>query len=152
MRVTCIRDKRGEIPSTDLILKLERLLNSAMKKNGFISDAQAITRSSMKIGLHMCSFRIDPLVHGHNADKGYIGSRCKAGFKRTTIPTWSQREEFNHMVNDVFDSLKLSARIMSGPFTIRSKSTGRVDLWFPCQAYNGGDRLFEIVSMDEVAA
>ena len=143
MKVTSIRTRTGEIPSTHTMLILESMLKNAMKKNGFISDAQAITRTSMKIGLHMCSFRIDVNVHGYNQDVGYIGSRCKAGFKRTSIPTWSQREDFNHMVNDCFDRLKLSATIKSGTFVIRTKE-GRVNAWSSSDAYNGGERLFEI--------
>lgn len=149
MRATCIRTKTGELPSTDQILALEKLLKKKMHEKGFISDAKTLTRSSMKIGLHMCSFRIDTRIHGHNADVGYIGSRCKAGYKRTTIPTWNQREEFNHLVNDCFDKLKLNAKIMSGPFKIRCKTMGRINEWNSMNAYNGGERLFEIKPLEE---
>jgi hypothetical protein len=151
MKVTCIRDSNGLVPSTDLILTLERLLKQRFKAAGFISVVNANTRVSMKIGLHMCSFRIDPSSHGYNADTGYIGSRCKAGYKRTTIPTWKQREEFNHIINDCFDLLQLSAQIKSGPFVVRDKRSGRVNEWSSMDAYNGGDRLFEIRDLWEVA-
>lgn len=148
MRATNIRTKSNEIPSTDTILRLEKLLKSKMHKLGFISNATPLTRSSMKIGLHMCSFRIDTRVHGYNADIGYIGSRCKAGYKRTSIPTWKQREDFNHMVNDCFDRLGLSARIMSGNFKIRDAKEGRVNEWSPMDGYGGGERLFEIRELE----
>ena len=149
MKVTCMK-LNGDLPHTDILLRLEYHLKAVMKENGFVSNAQIITRSSMKIGLHMCSFRIDPLVHGHNADIGYVGSRCKAGFKRTNIPTWKQREQFNYMVNDAFDYFEIAAQIWSGCFEIRNKTTGRINEWSSLNAYGGGDRLFEIKDIDEV--
>lgn len=143
MRATKIRTNKGEVPSTDTMLKLEQLLKKAMTKQGFISNAAALSRTGMKIGLRMCSFRIDTTKHGYNEDRGRIGSSCKAGYKRTSIPTWEQREEFNHMVNDCFDKLKLSAKIKSGPFVVRNGV--RVNEWNPNDAHFGGQRLFEIV-------
>lgn len=145
MKVTSIRTHKGKIPSTDTILKLEKSLKNAMTKLGFISDVTLNTRTSIKIGLHMCSFRIDTTKHGHNADYGNCGIRTVKGYRLTSIPTWSQREQFNHMVNDCFDKLKLDAQIKSGAFPIRDKKTGRVNQWSPTTyAYSGGNRLFEI--------
>jgi hypothetical protein len=141
-----MRTDKNEIPSTDVILALEKALKTAFTKSGFISDAKADSRVAMKIGLHMRSFRIDVSKLGHNRDYGYVGLRCKAGYKLTDSPTWSQREDFNHLVNDVFDRFKLSAQIKSGTFVVRSKSTGRVYQWSSTNAYNGGERLFEIKS------
>lgn len=143
MKATHIRTVKGEIPSSETVLKLERLLLKKIKSIGFISNVTILTRSAVKIGLHMCSFRIDPAVHGHNEDYGYCGSRTKKGFKRTCIPTWGQREDFNHLVNDCFDELSLSARIMSGPFKVRDLKEGRVNEWSP-SVTPYSDRLFEI--------
>ena len=128
MKVTNIRTHKGEVPSTDTLLKLERCLLAKFKRAGFVSGVELKTRTRMKIGMHMCSFRIDTAKLGHNADRGYIGRRCKAGFKRTTIPTWSQRDAFNHIVNDCFDKFRLTARIVSGPYTIRV-GLHRVNAW-----------------------
>ncbi len=90
----------------------------------------------LKIGLHMCSFRINPEVHGYN---GRIDrySKTVAGYKRTAVPTWNQREDFNHLINEVFDTWKLSAVIKSGPYTVRTKS-GAVTNWNPIgQGFHG---------------
>ncbi len=144
MKATRIRDHKGEVPSTELILKLEKLLLKEMKAHGYISGVEIKTRTEIKIGLHMCSFRIDTQIHGHNADYSHVGRMCKAGYKRTSIPTWSQREDFNHMVNRCFNKLKLSAKIVSGPFLVRSHETGEIINWSSHDAYCGGTRLFQI--------
>jgi hypothetical protein len=150
MNATRIRTRSGEIPSTDLLLKLEKRLNAAFKRSGFETQVTLKTRSALKIGLHMCSFRIDPEKLGYNADRGFCGSRCSAGFKRTRTPTWEQRESFNHLVNDAFDALKLSARIKSGPFLVRSALMGRVNVWSLSDLPNT-KVLLRIKSLSEVA-
>ena len=148
MLVTSIRTKSGELPSTDTLLKLTATLERAFARAGFITNVEPganDSRSNMKIGLHMRSFRIDKAVLGPNADHSCSGRMCKAGYKLTDIPTWAQRESFNHIVNDAFDKLKLSARIKSGEFLIRDKVHGRVNEWNSSNA-----RSFEIKALKAV--
>lgn len=129
MRVTMMRDKSGELPSTDTLLKLERELKRRFDRAGFITGITfGDTRSSMKIGLHMRSFRIDVAKLGHNADHSQSGRMCKVGYKRTDVPTWSQRVEFNNIINNAFDRFGLSARIVSGEYEVRSRM-GRINIW-----------------------
>jgi hypothetical protein len=54
----------------------------------------------------------------------YPVHRSVAGWKRTNIPTWDQRVEFNNIVNEVFDSHSATANIKSGVFTVRTVEDG----------------------------
>lgn len=146
MKITKMRTNTNELPSTDTLLKLEKMLNSKFKQAGFVTNVTlGESRSNMKIGLHMKSFTIDPNVCGQNADVGMVGRMCKKGYKTTTIPTWSQREQFNHIVNDCFDKLKINAKIVSGEYVVRDLS-GRVNEWLATN-----ERAFEIKTLNEVA-
>lgn len=90
---------------------------------GFITEVEIKNPSSIKIGLHMSSFRIDAKKLGYNAK---LDDRSESkGYKRTCVPHWGQRVKFNDTVNDVFDNFKLSARIQSGCYRVRSKDSGR---------------------------
>lgn len=126
-----IRTRKNELPSTDLMLDLERTLARRLEKAGFMTRVEAKTRSCLKIGLHRASFRINKAKLGSNARVQYQYGRSKKGYVRTDVPTWEQRVEFNDIVNDVFDRFKLSARIKSGIFSIRDRKTGRFgeDMW-----------------------
>lgn len=112
MKVTKMR-VNNEIPSTDLVLKVELALNKAFKKAGFITDVIVLTRTSMKIGLWMRTFNLDTTKHDRNLQVNPWQS------KLTKLPNWNQRVEFNNIVNEVFNKFKVSANIKSGPFTIR---------------------------------
>ena len=130
MRVTNIRNKFGnkltELQMQHLLTKLAGKIRQA----GFITEVERINASSIRIGLHMKSFTVDVARLGYNARvHGWSAKRSTKGYVRTNIPTWEQREVFNHIVNDVFDSLKYSARITSGEYLIRDKSSGRVNEW-----------------------
>lgn len=149
MKATKIRDSKSQIPTTETILKLERMLKAGFITAGFITAVDTLTRTSIKIGLHMSSFRIDTVKLGHNADYSrYAAEKCKAGYKRTDTPTWAQREQFNHIVNDCFDRLGLSANIRSGDFTIREYSFGRKNNWSSF-ASHWGERAMEIRSLKQ---
>lgn len=130
MRVTGIRtkdfkDKLVKPCPMQLNELCETIVYKALRA-GFLTEAHTLTGTSIKIGLHMCSFRIDVNKLGHNARLGKFIDSPK-GYKRTNAPTWDQRVEFNDLVNDVFDNANLSARIMSGSFQVRNKCTGRRD-------------------------
>lgn len=125
MKATSIRNNKNEVISTELALKIERELSSRFEKKGFITKVEVLTRTTIKIGLHMCSFRIDTHKLGSNARVGSNYANTKKGYVRTSVPTWQQRVEFNNIINNVFDKYKLNASIKSGPFTVRDKKLGR---------------------------
>src|SRR5690606_29332298 len=121
---------------------LESLCNEIVAEaasEGFITESHVKSGTSVKIGLHMRSFRIDTQMLGHNARVGnaaygWNGNQSPKGYKRTDVPTWEQREDFNHLVNDIFDRHGLLAKIVSGNYTVRTHE-GRVNYWD-----YGGDR------------
>lgn len=130
MRITSLRTKSGKKLTALQIQHLVVKLANKIKKSGFITGVDSVNSSSIRIGLHMKSFTVDVSKLGYNARiDGYSAKRSKKGYVRTNIPTWEQREQFNHIVNDVLDSLKFSAHIVSGQYLIRNKSHGRVDYW-----------------------
>lgn len=90
---------------------------------GFVTRAEVLNSGAIKIGWHMSSFRVNTAWIGHNARVGmYVDS--PKGYKRTNVPTWDQRVEFNNIVNAQFDQMKLKAIIKSGCFTIREHESG----------------------------
>jgi len=113
MRITSIRTK-GQLPSTDIILNVERELRRRFAKAGYVTEVNAETRSAIKIGLHMRSFKLDLSKHDRN-----LRHAPGLPLKLTDVPTWDQRVEFNGIVNAVLNKFKLSANVKSGPFTIR---------------------------------
>jgi hypothetical protein len=126
MRVTRLRTKSGskltELQMQHLVVKLA----VRIKKAGFVTGVDRISGSSIKIGLRMKSFTVDVSKLGYNARSA---KRSIKGYMRTSIPTWEQREQFNHIVNDVLDSLKYSGHIVSGDYLIRDKRIGRMNSW-----------------------
>lgn len=113
MKITRMRikgQKLGGLRMANVVFELKRRLNKA----GFLTGINVASDSGLKIGLHMCSFRIDTTKHDRNLRfNPHLGSRL------TTTPTWDQRVEFNDIINAVLTKFKVSANIKSGPFTIR---------------------------------
>jgi hypothetical protein len=141
MRITGIRNKDGKKPETNELLLLINKLEYAVARAGFITEVTQVNGSSVKVGMHMCSFRVDTERLGYNARvNDYTVRHTKAGYKRTATPTWTQREEFNHIVNNVMDALTLSGSIKSGDYIVRTRD-GRVNEWSMPHAYDNGFRL-----------
>lgn len=142
MRITNLKTKNGKkLDSNEMNVLLCRVAFQ-IRKAGFITEVSQNNSSSVRIGLHMKSFTIDTSILGHNARVNeWTLKRCKAGYARTNIPTWTQREEFNHIVNNVLDSLKLTAHIRSGEYTIRTVRDGRVNQWEMPETFHNGYRL-----------
>lgn len=123
MRATGIKYKNGQKANDTT---LERLCFAVLAKTtraGFRTEVKRLTGSAIKIGLHMSSFRVDTSMLGHNARIGRY-TKSPKGYKRTDVPTWGQRVEFNNIVNSVFDDLGLCASIKSGQFIVRNKERG----------------------------
>lgn len=126
MKVTCMRKDGRKLTWGELDDVCNALI-ARFEFSGFITEVHQLGLTSIKIGLRMRSFRINTEMLGHNARLGYLNglrqlmqcSHTDVGFKRTDVPTWEQREEFNHIVNAVFDKYDISANIKSGPYTIR---------------------------------
>lgn len=125
MRATAIRYKKdGKVISDSHMVALIQEVMRRTTRAGFRTDVKWLNSTSIKIGLHKSSFRIDTDKLGYNARIGRFVYSPK-GYKRTDTPTWDQRVEFNNIVNDVFDRLRLTAGIKSGCFIIRERDFGR---------------------------
>lgn len=124
MKLTKIRNSDGSKLTERMVEEYAQLILQALNKKGFKTNAYATGATSMKIGLHMSSFRIDTTKLGHNARVGiaaygYNGCKSPKGYKRTDVPTWDQRVEFNDTVNYILDKFNIHANIKSGAYTIR---------------------------------
>ena len=114
MKITRMRikgTKLGGLRMNALMVELKRRFNKA----GFITGVNVQNNSSLHIGLHMRSFKLDVTKHDRNLRHSPHSSP-----KLTDVPVWDQRVEFNDIVNAVLNKYRVSANIKSGPFTIRS--------------------------------
>lgn len=104
-------------------------LDKQLKLAGFITDVNSYNRTTINLGLHMKSFIVDHNLLGYNArlDHGYRATI--KGFTRTSIPTWSQREDYNHIVNNVLDQFDVVCNVKSGEYIVRTRDNGRIDNW-----------------------
>jgi hypothetical protein len=113
MKVTKLTKNNKKLTNNQLNA-VARIINNTMRGSlGFLIDVEVLN-SSLKIGYQKCQFKINTTRHGYNTQHSH-GRR-----KLTSLPTWDQRVEFNNALNAIFDSLNLSAKIVSGPFTIRN--------------------------------
>lgn len=118
--------KSDSKPSDSFLNSLCTRIVMQAGKAGFITDASKLNGSSIKIGLHMSCFRINTTKLGYNARiSDYVKS--PKGYKRTDVPTWDQRVEFNNLINEIFDLYGLIANIRSGDFIIRNKSESKTE-------------------------
>ena len=110
----------GQVPSTDQILKIVKTISRAYKQIGFDCPVSALNRTSIKIGEGYSLFRVVVSSRGYNA---YVGSHISSpkGYKRTNVPTWDQRVEFNNILNGILDAFNVVCNVKSGPFTVRVK-------------------------------
>lgn len=135
MRATKIRSiETGKKISKSELQTLCEYIFSKAQCMGFLTSTEVLNGSSIKIGIHMGTFRIDTDMLGHNAR---ISRFCDSpkGYKRTNVPTWDQRVEFNNLVNKAFDTYGLKANIISGNYTVRTFDGGGETSW-----PSGGDR------------
>lgn len=133
MRINKMRDKEGKKWESATLRGIAFSLKRDLNHAGFITDVYVVNGTSIHIGMHMCSFRICTTKLGYNARINHFSiTRTKKGYVRTSTPTWGQREQFNHIVNNRLDGLGVKANIKSGDYTIRSYDNGRVNEWnFP---------------------
>lgn len=137
-----IRDNNGNKLTDAQLQMLVAMLLSRFNQAGFVTDVSIKSPTSIKIGMHMCCFRIDRSRHRLNYDVGQWAQRCKRGYKLTSTPTWEQREAFNHIINDVLDWVHMFANVKSQGFTIRDYNDGRVNNWDNCRFTSWGERFY----------
>lgn len=124
-------------------IEMQDLVNAIAKKlydSCFITRVEVVNSSQIKIGLYMKSFVIDTERLPKNARVNNCTLNLRSGYKLTNSPTWDQRVEFNDIVNEVFDSFELDAKITAWHFTIRDfEGAKNEDLWSSQSGYNTGD-------------
>ena len=101
----------------DLNMLAEALV-LALGKKGYITDFTIKSKTGFTLGLHMRSFKIDIDKLGYNYRTGHFVN-TKTGYKRTDVPTWNQRVDYNNIVNSILNRYKISANVTSGNFIIR---------------------------------
>lgn len=124
MKITKLRHvKTGKTVSLEERVNLANQLQREFDKAGFYTD---VNDEFTTIGLGGKCFTIDVDKLGYNArvnngvngmgqTLNYMGP---VGFKRTSLPTWDQRVEFNQIVQRVLNKNGVTATVKSGPFVI----------------------------------
>lgn len=149
MKITSMR-QRGAIPSTQVLADVMSTLKRRLSKAGFITGVSLFSRTSIKLGLHMRSFRLDLTIHDRN-----LRHNPHLPPKLTDTPTWDQRVEFNDIVNAVLNKFKISANVRSGEFVIRKGTQcmteddwhNQVPMWSRSNESNG----YYVEAIDERA-
>lgn len=114
MKITQIRFN-GKLPSPQLLRDIVLMLELKIGQADFITNVGIVSRSGIKLGLRSKSFLIDTTKMPHNIQY----SAFRSTGKRTSLPTWDQRVEYNDLVNAVLTELGVSAMVTSGPYLIR---------------------------------
>lgn len=124
MKITKLRHMRsGNTVSLNVRTKIAKQLQKEFDKAGFITD---VNNELTTIGLHGKCFVIDTEKLGYNArvNNGVDGMgqilnyMGLVGFKRTSLPTWDQRVEFNQIIQRTMKKNGVTATVKSGPFVI----------------------------------
>lgn len=164
MKITRIR-KNGKFLTLNQLDKLSSKLNSSFKRAGFETHLTAESKGSLNISLGGACFRINTKKLGYNARVNRLTLQStKTGYKRTSAPTWGQREQFNHIINDVLDAQGLDARVVARGgaeadnylTVIREFHSGRINDWRFPEVYHTGISLqvpsvLEIVRLAQAA-
>jgi len=103
--------KLNNILDADTINNLINTLQVEFNKNHFIVDVVQVSKKRIKLIKHQCQFKINTNVLGYNY-------HARTG-RRTSVPTWSERVQFNNIINNVLDSFDISADVKSTGFIIR---------------------------------
>lgn len=150
MKITKMRRENGSSLEFQKNSQIVETLYFRLKMNGFITQVAQLTSTSIKVGMHMCCFRIDPKVLGHNADTSHYARQTKKGYRRTCIPTWDERVDFNNIVNDVLDEFGVKADVRSGDVIVRSFDNGRRYSWSHYETQFGERCFYEIAKESEM--
>jgi len=142
MRMTKIRNAEGKKLEARQLEALRNELARAIEADHFITGVYVINGTRIDTGLHMKSFTIDTSILPKNAR---VGGHCSSikGYKRTNLPTWEQREQHNHTINDVLDKFGVKANVKSGSYEVRDFDTGRVNHWYEDRGWNNAEVMTE---------
>lgn len=135
MKITKMRYKGKRLTKHKMKLVANKL-KKKIKEAGFITDTEIVSNAGIKMSGYGRHFSIDIKKLGYNAliyNQGHL-SHIR-GYKRTDVPTWSQREDMNHIVNDVLDFHNIDCNVISGEFEVRTFHCGRENFWN--EGYNG---------------
>jgi len=101
-------------------------LENRLAMYGFITESYVVNSSRIDLKTQGKSFTVNTKKLGYNANIGhyngygnYYSPSTKSGYRRTNIPTWDQRVEYNNLVNSLLDTFKVSCNIKSGYFVVR---------------------------------
>lgn len=98
--------------------KLAEHLQNRLAYHGYKVFARVTNSSRIDMSYQGCSFRVNDLIHGYNAQYNPFRN-TKNGYVRTTLPTWKQRVHFNEIVNTILTTWDISTNVHSGPYTLR---------------------------------
>lgn len=127
MRITRIRDNKGKKIDFEKTCQIAETLFNKLNRKGFRTKVVTLSNTTINIGLHGSSFRINTNALGYNA-KLVSNAISYKGYKRTDVPTWQQRVKFNEIINQTLDNFKISATIKSGIYKVR-KGTKSMTEW-----------------------
>lgn len=121
----------GKKPASFQLESIVNDLRAEFIKQGFETEVEQKNSTAVKIGGGGKCFTVNVAQLGHNASIGFTNGMGYfydntgiKGYKRTSIPTWDQRVEFNDIINKILDAYEVTANIKSGPYTIRHKDLG----------------------------
>ena len=153
MKLTKIRDNQGNILSKENLEFIGNRLVFLLSEAGFITESFVINSSRIDLKTEKKSFKIDVEKLGYNARLSPFGN-YKAGYRRTSTPTWNQRVEYNNIINEHLDLLQLSCNIKSAHYVIRQGNETFDELDWENQKkdweWQNESRGFKVVSIDEV--
>lgn len=109
-RTTAKKDK--EINKAELASELVKVL----AEKGFITEVKEVKSNGFSLSKNKASFFIDEEKLGTNL-RPASGTLTK--YKRTNIPTWEERVEYNLTIQEFINEKGLSCKITSGCFIIK---------------------------------
>ena len=154
MKLTNIRDYQGKKLKPETLEFIANRLVVLLNEAGFITDCTVVNSSRIDLSYQKKSFVIDTARIGYNARLN-PHMNYKKGYARTQIPTWSQRVEYNNIINEHLDLLKVSCNIKSMHYIIRQGNEAMTERDWEDQKttweYLNEDKGFKVVSLESVA-
>jgi len=89
-----------------------------MNEVGFLVEAHGVNSQAIKTGYNKKSFEIDITRLPYNYSHRLYGKP-----RRVRTPSWDQRVEFNNILNELLNGLKVTCNIKSAHYTIRQGNT-----------------------------
>jgi hypothetical protein len=121
MKVSSVR-MNGQKPTLEQAQKIARRLQGAFDKAGYLTEVSVVKPTLLNISKDGCSFKVDADKLGKTFKRYSIdgGQSWKKLQSYRGHPAWSQRVDFNNLLNSVLDALKVSANVGGRGFVVRS--------------------------------